>query len=618
VTRDGNDVAAVASAGATPFRSIQAAVDFAGSAPNVPLKVCVAGFDTCASGTAYDAFRMRDGVSVYGRYASSDWTRCSTKTTGVIANSSGNVRFLSDVTHETVLDGFQVTSTTSAAPSAAVAIVGARNAILNDVELVGGAAIGIAVSNGAEARIVSSNVAFLAQSVGIQVTGARAFIGQSTVQGPNLASGTTPAYAVVLDTAAGSRIEGSTLSSTGGSDVAALRILGDATGVEVRGSTLSASNGGTSTRAVSIESCSGAAPVLAGNPSITATTTSTTPIETIRSSGNCHPRIENNALVRSTAPLGATVTGVRCGVADGQASACILVGNTIYNQVPGSQPINGIATAIGVACQGGACARLADNTIQGLTGVTCGRTCTLSSTGLDLGTSNALVERNRITGGCMAGGTARGLSVDGNTPRIQNNRIRGSTGLCNGLSRPGTSYGLDIGGTADVHSNTIDGGSIVTDATVAGVFLRGPATFRNNIVLVGFRESGIANPAALLNNLIGGYLNEGTTWLYTAAEINALTDTVASGNIDHGASFADNDMHLASGSLCINAGTRTTWTARRAPPHPTSAPTNGPRRTIRASASARTASAVVLRHRPRAPATPAISTRRTNRSSAKT
>ena len=122
---------------------------------------------------------MRDGVSVYGRYASANWTRCSAKTTELIATASANVRFGSDVTHETVLDGFQVSPSTSPAPPASIVVDGAKNAVLNDIELLGGAAVGISVSNGAEVRVVSSSVQFFAQSVGVQVSGARAFIAPS-------------------------------------------------------------------------------------------------------------------------------------------------------------------------------------------------------------------------------------------------------------------------------------------------------------------------------------------------------------------------------------------------------------------------------------------------------
>jgi hypothetical protein len=558
VTRDGNDAAAIASAGTTPFRTVEAAIDFAGTAPNVPVKVCVAGFDTCASATAYASPRMRDGVSVYGGYASSTWTRCSTKTTILSSSASGNVRFGSDVTHETVLDYFQVDP--AGAPPALVTVNGSRNAVLRNLELTAGSPIGIDVLGGAEVRIENSRVSFPEESVGIRVTGSNAFIGQSVVQGPNLAQGSIAAYAVVLDGASGSRIEGSTLSATGGSDVAALRIAGNAAGVEIRGSTISATEGVTSTTAIAIDSCGGAAPVIANNPSITVTTTRRTIVDVIRSMGDCHPRIEGNALIRGSAPVGApNVTGVRCGAANGQASECVIAGNTIYNEFPSFLP-GDIGAATGVACDGGACARLADNTIQGHTGPACIRSCSVSSTGVRLEGSDALVERNRIVAGCLAGGNAKGMLVQGGGPRIQNNRIQGSAGLCNPGGLPGqVTYGLETGGGADVHSNTIDAGTIVTGATPAGVFLNtSGATFRNNIVLGGFREAGpFADPSVFEHNWAGGYLDEGTTFENGAAAINALTDMTVSGTIDGNLQFVDAAFHLGSTSVCINAGTPT-------------------------------------------------------------
>jgi hypothetical protein len=51
------------------------------------------------------------------------------------------------------------------------------------------------------------------------------------------------------------------------------------------------------------------------------------------------------------------------------------------------------------------------------------------------------------------------------------------------------------------------------------------------------------------------YLDEGTTPLCTAAEVNALADMTASGNVEECEVIEGFSLRLASGSLCIDAGT---------------------------------------------------------------
>jgi hypothetical protein len=69
---------------------------------------------------------MRDGISVFGNYESTGWTRCSEHGTTLVDGGSGSVYFGSDVATETVLDGFSVVPLP-------ITIEGARGAKLRDV-----------------------------------------------------------------------------------------------------------------------------------------------------------------------------------------------------------------------------------------------------------------------------------------------------------------------------------------------------------------------------------------------------------------------------------------------------------------------------------------------------
>ena len=64
-----------------PFRTIQAAIAFAAGAATRPKNVCVAGGGTCFDTGMYQAsdnnpLTMANGVSVYGNYEATTWTRC--------------------------------------------------------------------------------------------------------------------------------------------------------------------------------------------------------------------------------------------------------------------------------------------------------------------------------------------------------------------------------------------------------------------------------------------------------------------------------------------------------------------------------------------------------------
>jgi hypothetical protein len=73
---------------------------------------------------------MRNGISAYGRYESSGWTRCTAQTTQLNPTASQGVFFGPSIVSPTVLDGFVVF-----ANSPAITLDGARNAVLSSLEI---------------------------------------------------------------------------------------------------------------------------------------------------------------------------------------------------------------------------------------------------------------------------------------------------------------------------------------------------------------------------------------------------------------------------------------------------------------------------------------------------
>ena len=98
---------------------------------------------------------------------------------------------------------------------------------------------------------------------------------------------------------------------------------------------------------------------------------------------------------------------------------------------------------------------------------------------------------------------------------------------------------------------------------------------RNNIIEAGvcptnyaIRENDAASDLRFVENndlrdpatTTALYIDEGATSLMTAADVNALTDTTASGNIDTDPQYTqapNGFINIPSGSTCQNTGTAT-------------------------------------------------------------
>ena len=97
VAPDGDDLVAETTLGATPFRSVDAAIAFADGHRDIAMDVCVASVD-CATLTSYPGprgvdFAMRDGISVYGSYEASAFTRCTDTTTELLPATAAGFLF---------------------------------------------------------------------------------------------------------------------------------------------------------------------------------------------------------------------------------------------------------------------------------------------------------------------------------------------------------------------------------------------------------------------------------------------------------------------------------------------------------------------------------------------
>ena len=224
-------------------------------------------------------------------------------------------------------------------------------------------------------------------------------------------------------------------------------------------------------------------------------------------------------------------------------------------------------------CEAGACATVAGNSISGGSGR---QTMAVSLLG-----GASLLAGNLIVGGC---GTdiSTGVVLDNAPARLQNNRILGGT--CTGTTTPDF-YGVHIllgvsSGEPELHSNTIDPMGTSDGCQSFGVAVERSAgngasagVLRNNIISAGncrkrFAVEEVQNGAARIlenNDLYPGPVSASTdsAILYhrdnadavTAAQVNALAG--AAKNISADAKFVSfpTDLHLSSGSPCIDRGT---------------------------------------------------------------
>jgi hypothetical protein len=606
-----------------PFATIQAAIDWAAAANGNgrPKRVCVAGGADCATPVTYQlaagaTITMRDGISVYGNYESTGWTRCpvgagASVTVTIAPGASTGVVFPLGVASPTTLDGVRITRLDQGPTTAGVTIDAAKQAILSnlfvdDAPSAATSTYGVDLKNGATATIMQSLIlggGGAMAAVGVHSNGATpvvrdncSSINQTTgncaadctqplgIRGRSAGSGTVASSsAVQLQDSAGAIVDRNTLCGGAALQGDALRIAGMSKGIAVRGNTIIATGATVEAHAIRLDSCGGAGPWIAGNELIQAdAATATANLSAIGAAGGCHPVIERNAKIVALGEAGmGPAAGVACGAdSAGDVSLCVVAGNTIIQGSAGMHP----STATGILCRSGACQSISDN--KSVSGVGGG-----DVVGLSLAGGGTRVERNMITGGCGRN-SAVGIRADDTHAFIVNNVVLGSS--CPGSVTTPLAIGLQMrvatanGNEAEVHSNTIDAGGLsacqgaaatVNAAVAPSTTAIRRGIFRNNILRGGacetafdFREetAGVS-PRLLENNDFdpvplptGLYFNnsllipggQGQT-VTSLAGVNGLMSASKGKNISEDPMFVmyPTNLHLVTGSKCIDAGT---------------------------------------------------------------
>jgi hypothetical protein len=538
VTPDGDDVAAAASSGATPFETVQAAIDFAAANPSIATEVCVAAGASCGMSAAYPGpssapLRMRDGIDVYGRYESTGFTRCVNSTTTLLPTTTAGVLFDSDVANDTVLDGFTIALVAGSEP-AGVTVDGASNVLLNDVLItdapsaIADSPYGVRVVSGGDAVITNSEIRLMLErnvenglGVGIHSLGSRVRVSDSSVFGHVQFGQVAGIY---LADSPSSEVLDTTITVTKGSegDYSAFGVWadGDVDQVLLDGLSIDIKAGDSSTGV----GFSGAGEAILRDSTVLVASGGLTTDGVFADADDA--LIDGNHVVADFASANlvdeGTVVAIYC------ETTCTIRRNIVHVEHTATT-IGSAGTSVGIDCSG--CDEISENVVRLLEAIGGIQTSYYEAFGIDAGAGDVLIDRNVVTLGCAD--SAIGVWATG--ARIQNNSITGRA-CAAPEDLPVFSNGLVAGGGSVVHSNTIFSGSCTGDD--AAVFLNsGGATLRNNILGgCGFNveePNGDRDPLFITNNdFMGPSYRNGTTTLSSLTDINALPGAAANFSAD--------------------------------------------------------------------------------------
>jgi hypothetical protein len=261
----------------------------------------------------------------------------------------------------------------------------------------------------------------------------------------------------------------------------------------------------------------------------------------------------------------------------GGTSSSTIVGNLICGGPSNSgEAATSRAAVAALRCAGGGCGLVSGNAIAGGKGGL--------SVGLALTGSGGPIAANRIEAGC-GDRSAAGVLLENASVRLVNNVILG--GECSSTGGSSTYYGLHVmsGGPGtvaqndlEVHSNDIEPQGWDGECQSAGVFLERSAggdtpaagILRNNIVSAGacgqryaVKESGAGFRVVENNDFYAPAPPDTPAILYrrdtsdatTEDEVNGLAGASKNISADPGYRSSPTDLHLTSGSRCIDHGT---------------------------------------------------------------
>jgi hypothetical protein len=386
VATNGSDASTTPQVVTTPFATVQAAIDFAAMDPTFSLRVCLLS-NGCSSSPASFAgsVTMASGIYVTGNWAPGGAAQCPTNWhTEIRPPDATGVLFDNSIMRHTQLADVMITPA-QASTSAGVTVSGAQTAVLAGVLIVANANVtngyGVDVRDSGSALIVGSTIYAgrgSNEGIGVRVVGARAII-QNNCGGPLDSAGrcatgcgnanvpgirgrqdtngarASTSYAILLRDAPGSVVEATSTCGEMGNESAGIRIDGAATNTIVTGSFVAGWGGQNASYGIDIADCAGASPLVALNAHIDAEAPQSSPDIAIRALGNCHPIIQNNALIVSGLEGSQNSTAILCGGGPGGVSSrCVIEGNTAIHAAIVGNPV----VATGIACQQDGCARI--------------------------------------------------------------------------------------------------------------------------------------------------------------------------------------------------------------------------------------------------------------------
>jgi len=261
-------------------------------------------------------------------------------------------------------------------------------------------------------------------------------------------------------------------------------------------------------------------------------------------------------------------------VTGASSSTTTIVGNSLCGAA--GSPADSVkgANLATLRCESGACATISGNSISGGTG--------RQTIAINLLGGDSLLDGNLVVGGCGTDAST-GVVLDDAPARLQNNRILG--GPCSGSSAA-TFYGVQIllgssAGESDLHSNDIEPMGTPGACNSVGVVIDrssgdsvSAGILRNNIISAGncrnrlaVEELSDSSVRIIENNDL--YLGPtgtaaDTSVLYrrshlpdavTEVQVNTLVGAAKNLTADPNFVSYPTNLHLSSGSPCIDVGT---------------------------------------------------------------